>query len=36
MGKAASDTGTPTLPEDYDVEDEEPTDDDVIEVEAVA
>jgi hypothetical protein len=36
MGKAVSDTGTPTLPEDYDVEDEEPTDDDVIEVETVA
>jgi hypothetical protein len=36
MGKAVSDTGTPTLPEDYDLDDEEPADEDVIETEAVA
>jgi len=36
MGKAVSDTQTPTLPEDYDLEDEEPADEDVIEAEAAA
>ncbi len=36
MGKAVSDTRTPTLPEDYDLEDEEPADEDVIEAEAAA
>lgn len=36
MGKAVSDTRTPTLPEDYDLEDEEPADEDVIEEDAVA
>lgn len=36
MGKAVSDTRTPTIPEDYDLEDEEPADEDVIEEDAVA
>jgi len=36
MGKAVSDTSTPTIPEDYDLEDEEPADEDVIEEDAVA
>ena len=36
MGKAVSATATPALPEDYDLDEEEPTDEDVTEVEEVA